>query len=604
MAGSALREIFARFGVEFDKAGALEKGDKKVSSLTDTLLGLGKTLAAAFAVDALIGFTREIINSADEVREAGIALGLVPQHLQELEFAAGTAGVGVEELRGSLAKFNKTAAESGGGKGASETFKKLGVALKNADGTAKTSGQLFEEVGVALGKVEDPIERAGLASDLFGKSYAKLLPLFAEGADGIAKLKGEAHELGIVFDDAFLENADEFNDNIAKLKGGVRGLAIQAIAPLLPHLVRWTQSGVRVVKQVVSWARHTKVLQAASIALGTKGFFALLRALPALVTRFIGMNAAGKKLLARVGLLRAAFITLGRFVMRTVLPFLLLEDALTFLTGGDSLIGRALDRMFGPGTSDQVRQWCKDLVDAIGAMLGVVGEGYALLWEEVTGGFPLITELWNRLWTDALITFAKAKLSIIRGWNSLADAIGVPSLKIDTSDAEADIKRLQDQYNQIGAKPPPTPTPGFVPREAAADLLGLGQFAPKPALPAKGRARGRALARDAFGPAPGVPVGGTFGAPAPTAGGTFGTPVFGAPVDPQVLRPSAVTVPTTSAPITNNDVKAETQITQHFMVPPGTPVEQQREIGKAAAGGAREAFDVKAFRAALVQSPG
>src|SRR5688500_5886894 len=122
MAGSALREIFARFGVEFDKAGALDKGDKAVNSMTDSLLGVGKALAAAFAVDALIGFTRSVINSADEVREAGIALGLVPQHLQELEFAAGTAGVGVEELRGSLAKFNKTAAGSGAGKGAADTF--------------------------------------------------------------------------------------------------------------------------------------------------------------------------------------------------------------------------------------------------------------------------------------------------------------------------------------------------------------------------------------------------------------------------------------------------------------------------------------------------
>jgi len=602
MAGGALREIFARFGVEFDKAGALNKGDKAVGGLTNTLLGVGKALGAAFAIDALVGFTRSIINSADEVREAGIALGLVPQHLQELEFAAGTAGVGVEELRGSLAKFNKTAAESGGGKGAAETFKKLGVALKNADGSAKTSGQLFEETGVALGKVEDPIERAGLASDLFGRSYAKLLPLFAEGADGIAKLKGEAHELGIVFDDAFLENADEFNDNLAKLKGGVRGLAIQAIAPLLPHLVRWTQSGVRVVKQIVSWARQTKVLHAAAIALGTKGFFALLRAIPALAARFIGMTTAGKALLSRLGLLRAAFVMLGRFVLRTVLPFLLLEDALTFLTGGDSVIGRALDKMFGPGTAGMVRDWCKDLIQAIGFMLGVVGEGFALLWEEVTGGFPLITELWNRLWTDALITFAKAKLAIIRGWNSLADAIGVPSLKIDTSEAEADIARLKDQYNQIGVK---TPTPGFVPRTAAADLLGLGQFAPKPDLPAKGPARGRALARDAFGPAPGaLPVGGTFGAPAPTAGGTFGVPTFGAPLDPQVLRPTAVTVPTTTPQVTNNDVKATTTITQHFMVPPGTPVEQQREIGKSAAGGAREAFDTKALKAALVPTPG
>jgi hypothetical protein len=606
MAGSALREIFARFGVEFDKSGALDKGDKAVSGLTDTLLGVGKAIGAAFAIDALVGFTREIIDSADEVREAGIALGLLPQHLQELEFAAGTAGVGVEDLRGSLAKFNKVAAESakGEGKGASDTFKKLGVSIRNADGSAKTSGELFEQVGVAIGQIEDPIERAGVASEFFGRSYAKLLPLFAEGEEGIAKLKGEARELGVVFDDAFLENADEFNDNLAKLKGGIRGIAIQAIAPLLPHLVSWTQSGVRVVKQLVAWTRQTKVLQAASVALGTKGIFALLRAVPALVARFLSMSNAGKALLKRVGVMRAAFITLGRFVMRTVLPFLLLEDALTFLTGGDSVIGRALDKMFGPGSAKMVQDWAKDLIEAVGFMLGVIGDGFVLLWEEVTGGFPLITELWNRLWTDALITFAKAKLAIMRGWNSLADSIGVPSLKIDVSEAEAEIKRLRKQAANIGFNGPAPP--GFaegVRNDFAPEGTGKRALPPKgskgyvPALVADafgmrpGEAKARADARAAFGPQ---------AAPAP---GGFASG-FGAPLDPAVMRPTAVSVPTPPAPITNNDIKANTTVTQHFMVPPGTDVEQQRNIAKSAYGGAREAFDAKAVRAALVPTPG
>jgi hypothetical protein len=605
MAGSALREIFARFGVEFDKSGALDKGDKAVSSLTDTLLGLGKTLGAAFAVDALVGFTREIINSADEVREAGIALGLLPQHLQELEFAAGTAGVGVEDLRGSLAKFNKVAAESakGEGKGASDTFKKLGVSIRNADGSAKTSGELFEQVGVAIGQIEDPIERAGVASEFFGRSYAKLLPLFAEGEEGIAKLKGEARELGVVFDDAFLENADEFNDNLAKLKGGIRGIAIQAIAPLLPHLVSWTQSGVRVIKQLVTWARQTKILQAASIALGTKGIFALVRAIPALVARFLSMSNAGKALLKRVGVMRAAFITLGRFVMRTVLPFLLLEDALTFLTGGDSAIGRALDKMFGPGSAKMVQDWAKDLIEAVGFMLGVIGDGFVLLWEEVTGGFPLITELWNRLWTDALITFAKAKLAIMRGWNSLAESIGVPSLKIDVSEAESEIERLKQQAANIGFKPTPAGFAEGVRNDFAPAGTGKRALPPKgssgylPALvadsfaPRPGEVAARAATRAAFGAQPAAPAGG-FGAS------------FAAPLDPAVLRPTAVAVPTPPAPITNNDVKQSNQIHNTFMVAPGTPVEQQSAIAGAATKGTREGVDTKALYSALVPTPG
>ena len=614
MAGGALRSIFARFGVEFDKSGALPKGDKAVNSLTDSLLGIGKTLAAAFAVDALVGFTKDLLQQADVLAKQSGALGVSAAELQGWQHAAQLSGSSAEEFTAAFTKFNRNIAEGADGLAAqSDAFKALGINIKDAVKDGAKPIDLLDQVADGLIGIEEPARRTQVVMDLFGKSGAKLLPLFSEGSEGIAKLRAEVGELGASFDEAFLDNAQEFNDNIDRLKLGVRGLAIQAIGPMLPTLVRWTQGSIRVIKQLVSWIRQTKILQAAAVALGTKGFFALLRALPALAARFIGMTAAGKALLGRLGVLRAAFITLGRFVLRTVLPFLLLEDALTFLTGGDSVIGEALDKMFGPGTSGMVRDWCKDLIEAIGFMLGVVGDGFALLWEEVTGGFPLITELWNRLWTDALITFAKAKLAIIRGWNSLADAIGVPSLKIDTSDAEADIQRLKDQYNQIGMKAPAPPgfaegvRDSFAPSRRALPDVGSPEripalvrdsFGQKP-----GEVAGRAAARSAFGVQAPAADGGAFASQAPAGSGGFGAS-FAAPLDPSVLRPTAVTVPTPPPQVTNNDVKQSNQIHNTFMAAPGTPVEQQSAIAGAATKGTREGLNTKALYSALVPTPG
>jgi hypothetical protein len=194
----AYREVLALFGFEVETE-ELEKAEGIVGQFTDKLLDVGKAIVAAFAVDAVVDFGKELIDQADELREAGIALGVVPQHLQQLEFAASTAGIEVGELRATLQKFNRTAAQSAEGKGAASAFKKLGIEIKNQDGTIKSSGELFESAGIAISQIENPVERAGVAAELFGRSYAKLLPLFAEGEEGIENLKLDADYIGLIF---------------------------------------------------------------------------------------------------------------------------------------------------------------------------------------------------------------------------------------------------------------------------------------------------------------------------------------------------------------------------------------------------------------------
>jgi hypothetical protein len=347
---AALREILASFGIEVETK-ELEKGNSLVEEFKGKLVDFGKAVVGAFGVTEIVRFGKELINQADELREAAIGLGLPAQQLQQIEFAAGHAGVEVGELRASLARLNRVAAGSAEGKGQAEAFKKLGVELKNADGTLKTSGQLFEETGAAIAAIENPTERAGVASEIFGKSYAKLLPLFAEGGEGMRKAKKEAQELGFIFDDAFLENADEINDNIDSFKKGLVGLAISALRPLLPHIAAFTKSSVETIKEIVRWVRQTKLLQAVTIGFTVKGVLALVR--------------AGGALVARLGGWRVLFARLASVILRTVLPLLILEDILVFLAGGKSAFGVALDKAFGAGTQESVRK----LIGELGSFL-------------------------------------------------------------------------------------------------------------------------------------------------------------------------------------------------------------------------------------------
>lgn len=396
---AALREILASFGIEFDSK-QLEKGDGLVDQMVSKLAGFGKVVAGAFAVDAILGFTKGLIDEADALREASIGLGLPAKQLQALEFAAGMAGVEVGALRASLARLQKGAAEADGGKGPASAFKKLGLELKNADGTLKNSGQLFEEAGAAIGKIENPTERAGVASEIFGKSYAKLLPLFSEGEEGLKKAREELEALGFAFDDAFLDNADEFNDNLTKLKVGLKGMVIQGLGPLLPELVALSKSGIQATKTFVAWIRQSKIIQAVLVGVSAKGVLGLI---------------------GRLGLLKTALRPLAGMILRTFLPLLLLEDFLVFLEGGDSELGDLFRRagVDADGLRDSINELFATFhagammangdISLLGGSLAVLKSiSKSVYFEGIKFGSDLaahaattVQELWNRVLTIA-----------------------------------------------------------------------------------------------------------------------------------------------------------------------------------------------------------
>jgi hypothetical protein len=597
---AALREVLAFFGVEVETE-QLEKGDGLVDQFKDTLLGFGKAVVAAFAVDAVIDFGKELIDQADELREAAIALGTVPQELQKLEFAAGTAGVEVGALRATLQKFNRTAAQVAEGKGPSEAFKRLGIEVKNQDGTIKGSAQLFEEVGAAIAQIENPIERAGLAQEAFGRSYAKLLPLFAEGPEGLAKLKQEAVELGMVFDDAFLTGADDFNDNITKLKGGLQGLMLQVLGPLLPDLVSISQSMVRATKAGLAWLKGTRLLQAVLTGFSIKGVMALATAIPALILKMGGW--------------RLAFATLGRFILRTLLPLIALEDIIGFLAGDDSSLGAFLDRQFGKGTQEKVRAFFSLVANLFGAFVENSGAaydtladdnahwlkrtlaGFALLLSDTRRFFAAIANGWSTILVEMGIAIDEFALRVFNAWNSMLAGLQLPSfvytaLKIDTKKAEQELAGFKAQQDALQ-------------RDAYERATGTGKHEPAGTKAHREQNTGvefyrkdgadltdtqQALAemfkQMRFGGGPGA--------------GPYRIDDAGAPA-----YPTAATAAVPQSVVHDNHVDVGgVRVQQNITVPPGTTEEQARDLGRGAAGGVKEAVNTRAIEAALVHTGG
>lgn len=393
---SALREIIARFGVYFDTK-ELEKGHKHVESTIGKLKELGETVLAAFAIEKVAEFGKELLESAEHLKATSIALGTTTDELQGLDHAADQSSVGVDALHSALARLQRGAADAStkGTSPAAAGFKKLGIALKDDHGNLKTSGALFTDVADKIADIKNPTERAGVANSLFGRSYAQLLPLLLKGKDGIAELTGEVKELGFGMDDAFIENSEEVLHNTDRLKKGLRGLAIQAIGPLLPDLAKLTEKGVELTRELIPLIKHTEAFKAGLALLTGKGVAALL-----------GKLAGGGGL---IGVLK----TLGAFALETLAPFLLLEDAFVFLSGGKSVTGDLLDKAFGKGTAKRVLDDIHEISDDFNTLFSDAGNeasGFGDKWDDtvrnmspiaswffggITKDFDLITGLWG-----------------------------------------------------------------------------------------------------------------------------------------------------------------------------------------------------------------
>lgn len=446
---NALREIIASFGINVETE-ELEHAHGTMGKFKEQLEEFGKTLLTAFAVEKVVDFGKEILADANNLRQSAIALGTTTEELEKLDYAAQLAGVSTDELHASLTRFQRAAAQAAAGQGGGEdgpaaAFTKLHISLKDAHGDLKTSGELFEESAEALRGIANPTERAGIASDLFGRSYARLLPLIEEGKEGIAKAGEEIEALGASMTGTFIEKNHEWDQDTVRLKTALGGLGITVIGELLPAMVSMAHGATEVAKDVVELAKHTKILQVGLGFLAVRGVQYL--ASVALTHLAKSLKASAKEL----GGMDKAVKSLGKNIVKSLAAFLLLEDVLVFLTGGKSVTGAIFDRIFGKGTTKEIQGIVRTFLDADNK-IGLAGWGVALalkiVWTEIKYA-ALLAAAWIE---DG---FDKAWNGIVSGAEDALRAIGelfknVPGFENLSSGIDDAVKKLEGLKLQGG----------------------------------------------------------------------------------------------------------------------------------------------------------
>lgn len=388
----ALRDILAKFDIKVDRTQlkqadrALNKTSKSVSGLFERLGGLRTAIGgavAALGVARFGGFINETLKAVDSQAKLAKQIGVTTDDIQVLSQLAREAGTDVNTV-GQASRFMARAADeaAGGAQQYAEAFNRLGVSVKNTDGSLKQGLELFAEVGGALGDVTNSTERLALAQQVLGGRAAKLLPAFEGGSEAFKEQIKNLKELAVVYDQDFAKDVEHANDLMSR--AGLQFLRVKVllIKALLPAITAISNTLIPAVKGFAEWigqidfakvgiagliafsGKLTRILSAGvgrALRMLTHGFRAFrlgLRfgggGLRGIVTGFKAMGGALTRGSAAMRIISRVALALFRILAKFVLPLLIFDEIITTLEGGESKLKDWIDGMFGIGTTAKV----------------------------------------------------------------------------------------------------------------------------------------------------------------------------------------------------------------------------------------------------------
>lgn len=219
--------------------GNLAKLGDESNRVKGLLAGLGVSLSVAgFAT-----MIKSAIDAADQLNKLSQKIGISVEALSTLRFAAQLSDVSLETLQKGIKGLsqNITEANTGIGDGA-QVFEALGVSVKNADGSMKSTEAVLLQVADVFANLEDGAVKTALAVKLFGKSGMDMIPFLNQGAAGITQLTAEAERLGLKLTTETARSAEAFNDNLTALKASSSSLGIALARDFLPELTNITNA--------------------------------------------------------------------------------------------------------------------------------------------------------------------------------------------------------------------------------------------------------------------------------------------------------------------------------------------------------------------------
>ena len=246
------------FGNEVEESGKqADDASSRFSNLGSIMGSIGGAVAkgvaamgvaATGAATALAGLTVAGGKYADDVLTMSANTGIAADSIQKYQYALNFIDGDINTLTKSMEKNKQRMGDAAdGNKTYAAAYEKLGVSIKNADGTFRDSEDVYWDVIDALGQVTDEVERDNLAMDLMGKSSQELRTVIDAGSEAFKACGEEAEKMGAVMGEDSLNALGAFDDKMQQLNAGMGGLKNAAAMIALPFLDTLAADGVGIL---------------------------------------------------------------------------------------------------------------------------------------------------------------------------------------------------------------------------------------------------------------------------------------------------------------------------------------------------------------------
>jgi len=273
--------------------GNMEKHRKAIGM---AMIGIG-TAVVGMAAKSIKAYA----SMGDEVQKMALRTGFTTEALSELRHAAEISGSSLGSLEKGVKKMSMTISDARDGLMTyTREFDKIGMSVQELDDLSPE--EQFFKIAEAIASLEDPTQRAASAQKILGRAGTELLPLFAEGAEGMAALRQEAHELGIVFNQEAANSAARFTDNMTRLKRSMDGVKFAIAESLIPALEPLILDMTKATKGIAEWVKEN---QALSLTVAKGGV--MMIGLGTLLLLLPNITAVFKPLIAAIAAAGVAF---------------------------------------------------------------------------------------------------------------------------------------------------------------------------------------------------------------------------------------------------------------------------------------------------------
>lgn len=330
------------------------------SSMRAGMVALAGAALAAISITAMSRAMFDAVAQADDLNLAVSRLGLNIESVSMWGDLIKKNGGSVEGFIGSLEGLNSQLLQMDvtGRSKAAPFLRELGIDLTLAANKGKTAMDFLLPIADAFEGMDK--QKSMAMGKRLGFDQATIMTL-QSGRRAVEELLEKEKELGVITQKQG-ELADEFGDSMDDLKHSFRSIWLNVSEFVLPPLT-WVMEKFTAVTTFMR--KHGRFAQGVLIALGTAVTIFLL---PPLISAATAVWA----MIAPFALVGAAVIAVG-------LAFALLyDDVMTFLDGGDSLIGQLSEKW--PIIGEVVRQ---------------IAAEFKFLWDTASAVMRFLINVWD-----------------------------------------------------------------------------------------------------------------------------------------------------------------------------------------------------------------